>query len=347
MVQIGDVRYRPLDYAQILRDVEDIKGARTNRRVRENVMTRQDQMDEARRGFLQGRLGSMDDLITLSPDGAMKFMDAVDRMGQDERARAQESIENTGRMAAYVLQGETPEEQAQRYAAIRQSLPPDQAKMLPEEYDPNVVRLHLSRAMETSKLFDVMTAEDVATTTAGRAAGVRAEKRANVLSDTAQEREEEMADAAAKQKNVLAQIGAKGGEARETAAAKAAATATAKATAPPEGMTSAESNTISRLVGDLFGGLYDPQTGTFRNLSKDERPRAHKMKARAERIFLDARNSGRHLTPAEAVQQAKDEGGAKGGGDGDLASPKSKAEYDALPSGTRYTDPDGTVRVKS
>ena len=29
-----------------------------------------------------------------------------------------------------------------------------------------------------------------------------------------------------------------------------------------------------------------------------------------------------------------------------LASPKTKADYDALPSGTRYTDSNGTPRVK-
>ena len=32
--------------------------------------------------------------------------------------------------------------------------------------------------------------------------------------------------------------------------------------------------------------------------------------------------------------------------DGQVAAPKSKAEYDALPSGARYTAPDGSVRVK-
>jgi hypothetical protein len=328
MVQIGNVSYRPLDVGQILRDVEDIKGARTNRMIRENAMKRQGQMDEARRGALQGKLSSLGDLITMSPDGAVQFMDAVTRMGDDQRVKAKKSIEDTGRMAAYVLGGETPEEQAQRYAIILEQLPDDVRSKMPDQYDPNVVKFHLSKAMETSKVFDAATAEgkaDAKHQNALELEGAKAEnamelqgaKGENALTLQGAKAEDATALEGVKAENALTledakaqrqltEIGAKGDQARKTNAAKGEGS----------GIKSADSNNIGRAVSTAFGGFYDPVNGTFSGLDKDTATRALAIRARAERIFMDSRGTIGH---GEAVEQAMEE--AKDGKDGDDGDP--------------------------
>jgi hypothetical protein len=49
----------------------------------------------------------------------------------------------------------------------------------------------------------------------------------------------------------------------------------------------------------------------------------------------------RERTAVQEFRQGKEPGGGE-----NIATPKSKAEYDALPSGTQFTAPDGTVRTK-
>jgi hypothetical protein len=62
---------------------------------------------------------------------------------------------------------------------------------------------------------------------------------------------------------------------------------------------------------------------------------------------------GEQLTPAEAktyneyrTAKAKPTGGHGGGQSTGLSRPQNRAEYDAIPSGTRFVDPNGNVRVK-
>lgn len=64
------------------------------------------------------------------------------------------------------------------------------------------------------------------------------------------------------------------------------------------------------------------------------------------RVGMPAGELERTLHSMKRILQAGQEGSASAASSGGPAAPKSKAEYDALPSGTQFMAPDGTMRVK-
>lgn len=81
-------------------------------------------------------------------------------------------------------------------------------------------------------------------------------------------------------------------------------------------------------VGDQYNKGMGLTSDPIRLLS----PKAQEIWSRLSR---ESASEGEGVTKADAAPSGTP-----------LAAPKSKAEYDALPSGTRYTDPNGTPRVK-
>lgn len=64
------------------------------------------------------------------------------------------------------------------------------------------------------------------------------------------------------------------------------------------------------------------------------------------RVGMPSGELERTLASMKRIVQAGQEGGAPAASPGGPATPKSKAEYDALPSGTQFMAPDGTMRTK-
>ena len=67
------------------------------------------------------------------------------------------------------------------------------------------------------------------------------------------------------------------------------------------GLKAADENAMHRQAASLFGGMYDPQTGRFSALSKDDAQRAQAIAEYATRLYVD---SGGTMTRTEAVTTA-------------------------------------------
>lgn len=72
------------------------------------------------------------------------------------------------------------------------------------------------------------------------------------------------------------------------------------------GLKAADENAIYKQAASLFGGMYDPMSGRFSALSKDDAQRTQAIAERATRVFVD---SGGSVTRSQAVTQAAREMG--------------------------------------
>ena len=86
-------------------------------------------------------------------------------------------------------------------------------------------------------------------------------------------------------------------------------------------MKPSDSNAIARAIGDAFGGIYDPQKGTFTGLDKDLAARVLAIMARAEEIWAEAKASGKPIGHRTAANRAMKEGKAARGGSGAGSDP--------------------------
>lgn len=86
------------------------------------------------------------DLLVLDPEGGKKFIDAIDAMSEKDLEQAERNIEETGRIAHYVLQAETPEEGERRYQLAKKNLPEAMQKKMPPHYNSQWLQLQLARA---------------------------------------------------------------------------------------------------------------------------------------------------------------------------------------------------------
>jgi hypothetical protein len=111
------------------------------------------------------------------------------------------------------------------------------------------------------------------------------------------------------------------------------------------GMSSADASLIYRQVVGIFGGTYDPITGTITGLDKDQTVRAQRLAAQASRKYVDSKGA---LTVAEAVDQAMNGSpgdtptGGRGGARRPAAESPAKSE-DKFVVGQRYKDAQGNV----
>jgi len=151
-----------IDMGQVYRTTEAVKGSRQQRKAnalaldwkkedRESARQRGQTLNQLRSrvaaGGEDGRQAERE-LIAFAPEEAVKVQEAFSNMDERQRKQAEESIETLGRASAFILEGGTPEEQAQRYQRARQNVAPEIAAQMPEEYDPNFVMMGLAQARE-------------------------------------------------------------------------------------------------------------------------------------------------------------------------------------------------------
>lgn len=78
----------------------------------------------------------------------------------------------------------------------------------------------------------------------------------------------------------------------------------AKTAATGKESKAADANSIRAATAALYGGTYDPMSGTIAGLSKTAAAQALDVAAKAEQIFLKAKESGKPILHNEAVRQA-------------------------------------------
>ena len=151
-----------IDLGQMYRTSEAIKGSRQTRKSNELTMQldKNDRESARQRGQTLNQLRSRvaaggDDgetaereLIAFAPEEATKLQEAFKNMDDRQRTEMEDKVETLGRIAAFVMDGGTPEEQSQRYQRARTNMSPEIAANMPEKYDPNFVQMGLARARE-------------------------------------------------------------------------------------------------------------------------------------------------------------------------------------------------------
>ena len=155
-----------IDLGQVFRTTEAVKGSRLQRKTnqfsldsakedRENARQRGQTLNQLRSrvsaGGDDGRQAERE-LIALAPEEAVQVQEAFANMDDRQRKQAKENVDTLGRVSAFILEGGTPEEQQQRYQRARESLAPEIAANMPEQYDPNFVQMRLARARELDDL---------------------------------------------------------------------------------------------------------------------------------------------------------------------------------------------------
>jgi len=151
-----------IDMGEVYRTTEAVKGSRQQRKANALALDwkKEDREKARQRGqtlsSLRSRVaaGGEDgrqaerELIAFAPEEATQVQEAFKNMDERQRKQMEENVETLGRVSTFILQGGTPEEQAQRYQRARQNLAPEIAANMPEEYDPNFVQMGLARARE-------------------------------------------------------------------------------------------------------------------------------------------------------------------------------------------------------
>jgi len=154
-----------INMAQALSDAESIKGSRTRnemagmeldtaRRLEAERPERERQQRE-RQNMLAGLrtkgaggdVAAQQQLLAMDPEGAPQFLDAVSKMEAKELENTKRNVENMGKGASYVLSAKNPQEAQRRYSMWRDSVPEEQKNRMPEQFDPQLTELALSKAM--------------------------------------------------------------------------------------------------------------------------------------------------------------------------------------------------------
>lgn len=161
-----------IDLADLYRTTAAIKGARTRNKLSElqlqetereiaerpererKARERQNMLTGLRQQAVGGNQDAAQQLLALDPEGGATFIDAVSKMDERKREAAQRSVDEMGQLAAYVLQGATPEEQQRRYSLMYAGVSPDVQTKLPEQYDPQFMEMSLSKAMAMDKILE-------------------------------------------------------------------------------------------------------------------------------------------------------------------------------------------------
>jgi len=151
-----------IDMGQVYKTTEAVKGSRQTRKAnalamdwkkedRESARQRSQTINQLRTkvaaGGEEGKQAERQ-LIAFAPAEATKVQEAFANMDKRQRKQASENVETLGRVSTFVLEGQTVEEQSQRYQRARANLAPEIVANMPEEYDPNFVQIGLARARE-------------------------------------------------------------------------------------------------------------------------------------------------------------------------------------------------------
>ena len=153
-----------IDLAEIYRESEALKGQKIR-----NVMSGV-QLGEAKRVIaerpgkeraakqrnamltdVRGRVAAGDadaseQLLMLDPKGGPDFLEAVSKMDERKRALVEKNVEELGKLSNYVLNGQSEEERAGRYARVLENVSPEIQKGMPPTYKAGFVQLSLAKA---------------------------------------------------------------------------------------------------------------------------------------------------------------------------------------------------------
>ena len=263
-----------IDMADIYRTTEAVKGARTRNSLaglqlseaqykvdqRPIEEARKNELKELRIESVSGNTGAQKMLLSLDPENGPAFIDAIGKMDETKRAGVKRNIDEIGRGSIFVLNGKTPEEQAQRYRTLRENLSPEAAAGLPEVYDPAFMELSLSKATAMDKLLE-----------APKSVGLGGE---DILYKGGREIE--------RGQKTTKGSGGNGGSGSSNW----------------KGTTSI--NTIRRLTADLAGGLFDERTGGITKLQTGTRSDMQAVVTEASRLLQSgkAENESQAVTMA-------------------------------------------------
>lgn len=161
-----------INVGKLYSDIENIKGARTRNKLatlqlaeaeripqqREQEALRQNKLAGLRTDIVGGEPQQVEmatkQLLAIDPVEGGKFLDTVAKMDSRKLKIAQQNVEEMGKMASFVLTGQTPEEQNRRYMMMRENLPKATLANLPEKYDPNFMEVSLAKAQSMASILE-------------------------------------------------------------------------------------------------------------------------------------------------------------------------------------------------
>lgn len=261
-----------IDLGQVYQTVEAVKGARQSRENnalmmgwkkedRDAARQRGNALSELRSKASTGDQQAMQQLNAFNPEEAKKMLDSLSKMDERQRQHTQENIDAVGKMSAYVLQSENPE---QAYQLARQSVSPELAVKMPEQYDPNFLQMQLARARQVDELLQNPERMTFGTED-------RLYKDGRVIERTTSSQE---LDRKTSRQNALTRASGEGG------------------------LKSADESLMYRQAGELLGGLFDQQ-GNLQNLDPSTRGKVQSIATEAAKIYSQG-----GVTRSQAVTQA-------------------------------------------
>jgi len=261
-----------IDLGQVYRTAEAVKGARQSREQnalmmdwkkedREAARQRGNALADLRSKASAGDPQAMQELNAFDPEEAKKMLESLSKMDDRQRQQTQENIDAIGKMSAYVLQSENPE---QAYELARQSVSPELAAKMPEQYDPNFLQMQLARARQVDELLQNPERMTFGTED-------RLYKDGRVIERTTSSQE---LDRQTSRQNALTRASGDGG------------------------LKSADESLMYRQAGELLGGLFDQQ-GNLQNLDPATRGKVQSIATEAAKIYSQG-----GVTRSQAVTQA-------------------------------------------
>lgn len=156
-----------INLGEVYRTVEAVKSSRQQRKQSNQLMDwqqadrdlaneqrrqareRENMLAPIRQQAAAGDQVAQRQLIALSPEEGIKITEAVSKMDERGRAQVQENVEMMGRLAAFILNAENPE---QAFSRVRNSVPEEMRRQMPDRYDQDWVMMELARAQEVDQL---------------------------------------------------------------------------------------------------------------------------------------------------------------------------------------------------
>jgi len=213
--------------------------------AREQQAQQAQQMNQLRGQVATGDQQALRQFIAINPQEGKQILEAYTKMDEPAKKAAQQNIDMLGRMAAYVLQSDNPE---QAYQEVRANINPEDAKGMPETFDRNFVTMQLARAREIEEILKPQANPDVKT-----------------FGD----------------QDVMFQGGKEIG--RTTSNALLRAQQSAKVEGDKGGIKTADESLMYRQSAELFGGIFDQQ-GNLQNLDPNTRANVQAVATEATRM---------------------------------------------------------------
>ena len=134
--------------------LNDAKRMEANRPTKEAAATKQaNTLATLRSKASTGDQEAQRKLLALDPEGAPKFIDAVNGMDDRQISEAKQNIDQMGNMVAEILNA--PESQRPAlYAQMREMIPADMKSKAPEQYNPNYLKLQVAKLKSMDQILE-------------------------------------------------------------------------------------------------------------------------------------------------------------------------------------------------